>query len=776
MTNYGQVYEFVNNGGVYSKQVLYSYANSNNAVGSFGFLKMDAAGNLFDVGGDAAYNTYLVELVKGSGGYTEKALYSATSGTLNLYSPFTLDANDDIFMNIGYSAAATSGAVIELVNSGGVYSLEYLYSFTGGVDGYQPMGPLRFDAAGNIYGATQFGGNNTQSQGAGTIFALVPGAQGYQLQTLYTYNGTTDGGRPESGVLLDQSGNIFVIDDGFYNNAAQTHSAPALLELVNQGGVGTTTVLSANPSAAGLATPITLTATVTSASQSYTPSGTVTFSTGGQTLGSAPVTNGVATVVVTSDLLGLGADSVTASFVASSGVVTANSAGATTVTVSESNLAQVAGGNTFSGDQTVNGAVIATSFSGNGAGLTNVTASSLNCIQCVGNTQLGVNYAGSSSQGGPATSALTAAQALTAATATTATTANNALELNGLPASAYALAGSNSFSGDQTVTGNVTTTGAVTSAGVTTTPTGTATAGGAYPSSPLTLTASTFNSTTGTPEPVGFALEATPVAATNNTASPTATLNLLAVANGTPTVTGLSFNADGTINFAANQKFPIAAGTGNGTITAVTAGAGLAGGGTSGNVTLSLAPKSCPAGTALTGISASGAAVCGAFASTGGSNTFTGPQVIQQLSVTNGVTTNAVTVTGPVVANTVTIGGGTPVSELVSVTIPVTLPALAPGACVGFQSAAVTGFTPGATDTFAVGVPSALTSTLHQQKERDRDWWGNARQAPSVFLSYQAWETGTATSPTIGLDVCNPSNGYYGGGFSGTFRVDIVKH
>jgi hypothetical protein len=38
--------------------------------------------------------------------------------------------------------------------------------------------------------------------------------------------------------------------------------------------------------------------------------------------------------------------------------------------------------------------------------LTNVAASNLNCANCVGNSQLGINYAGSLTQGGAANNAL----------------------------------------------------------------------------------------------------------------------------------------------------------------------------------------------------------------------------------------------------------------------------------------------------------------------------------------------------------------------------------
>jgi hypothetical protein len=89
-------------------------------------------------------------------------------------------------------------------------------------------------------------------------------------------------------------------------------------------------------------------------------------------------------------------------------------------------------------------------LTGDGSGLTSVTATSattasgLSCSGCVTNTQLGVNYAGSSSQGGAATSALAAG------------TATNALNLGGVGAGNYArLDIGNAFIGSQTINGTV---------------------------------------------------------------------------------------------------------------------------------------------------------------------------------------------------------------------------------------------------------------------------------------------------------------------------------
>jgi len=114
--------------------------------------------------------------------------------------------------------------------------------------------------------------------------------------------------------------------------------------------------------------------------------------------------------------------------------------------------------------------------------------------------------------------------------------------------------------------------------------TGTATATAGKNSQPIAWTASAFNSGTATAVNQIFRLQAEP--AGNNTATTSGTLNLLYAA-GTAALaeTGLKIASNGRITFAAGQTFP---GTGSGTITGVTAGTDLTGGGASGKVTLNL--------------------------------------------------------------------------------------------------------------------------------------------------------------------------------------------
>jgi len=133
--------------------------------------------------------------------------------------------------------------------------------------------------------------------------------------------------------------------------------------------------------------------------------------------------------------------------------------------------------------------------------------------------------------------------------------------------------------------------GATTLGGTATLPaTGTATATAGASSEGLDLLAASFDSTTSTSISEHFRWQAE--AAGNDTASPSGTVNLLyAQGSGTPTETGLSINSLGLFTFAPAQVFP---GTGKGTITGVTAGADLTGGGTSGAVTLALDTTKVP--------------------------------------------------------------------------------------------------------------------------------------------------------------------------------------
>jgi len=116
--------------------------------------------------------------------------------------------------------------------------------------------------------------------------------------------------------------------------------------------------------------------------------------------------------------------------------------------------------------------------------------------------------------------------------------------------------------------------------------TGVATASTGKNSQTVTFTSSVFNSSSTAPVNENFRWQAEP--AGNNTATATGTLNLLfAQGTGAYAETGLKLGHDGLLTFAAGQKFP-------GTVTGVSPGLGLTGGGTSGNLTLNVDATKVP--------------------------------------------------------------------------------------------------------------------------------------------------------------------------------------
>jgi hypothetical protein len=118
------------------------------------------------------------------------------------------------------------GTVYELsppAQRGSAWTEKVIYSFPDAVHGYLPNGDLTFDSAGNLYGATEFGGGSGTScdpyyQYCGGIYELSPPQQqggAWTEQVLYGFRGMTqatvlgDGGGPNGGLALDSTGNIY---------------------------------------------------------------------------------------------------------------------------------------------------------------------------------------------------------------------------------------------------------------------------------------------------------------------------------------------------------------------------------------------------------------------------------------------------------------------------------------------------------------------------------------------------------------------------------------
>ena len=115
-----------------------------------------------------------------------------------------------------------------------------LYRFTGGSDGGVPLfGDLVFDHAGNLYGTTSAGGNtsgNCAPSGCGVVFELTPAHGSWTETVLHSFSlDGRDGGYPASGLIFDNSGNLYgttVFGGTNFSGAVYqlTHSGPGWVE------------------------------------------------------------------------------------------------------------------------------------------------------------------------------------------------------------------------------------------------------------------------------------------------------------------------------------------------------------------------------------------------------------------------------------------------------------------------------------------------------------------------------------------------------------------
>jgi uncharacterized repeat protein (TIGR03803 family) len=106
------------------------------------------------------------------------------------------------------------GIVFELSPSGTSWNFSEVHTFSGGADGSQPLAGMIIDSAGNLYATTGLGGNDHScpvlGPGCGTVQEFSPSSNGTWMQkTLVEFNGAGTGWYPLDAVTMDAAGNLY---------------------------------------------------------------------------------------------------------------------------------------------------------------------------------------------------------------------------------------------------------------------------------------------------------------------------------------------------------------------------------------------------------------------------------------------------------------------------------------------------------------------------------------------------------------------------------------
>ncbi len=210
----GTVYELMTNSdGSWTEKVLYSFgAQKRDGASPWAGVTLDTTGNLFgttELGGTANLGTVFELSPDASGGWVESTIYSLKNlGWQYPISPVLLDSAGHLYVTTTGGPYST-GNIFELAQrSDGSWGAKLLYAFGGyPTDGGDPQGPLVFDKAGNLYGATYAGGSSGTNHG--TVYKLIPHSNGTWSETVIYSFTDTDGMEPAGGVTFGKRGVLY---------------------------------------------------------------------------------------------------------------------------------------------------------------------------------------------------------------------------------------------------------------------------------------------------------------------------------------------------------------------------------------------------------------------------------------------------------------------------------------------------------------------------------------------------------------------------------------
>ncbi len=219
----GVVFELTppsSSGGSWTETTIYTFKDTPDGSSPNGSLVIDKAGNLYgttQLGGDRGVGTAF-ELSPPSqpgGAWSETIIHSFDDSPMDGQEPLAglvFDAEGNPYGTTGFGGAHGLGTAFELSlpsQPGGVWTETILYAFGAFPgDAVGPAAPLVCDPVGNLYGTTAAGG--TGGPGEGTAFELLPPSRPggpWTEAILHSFGSLpNDGANPMAAVTLTPSG------------------------------------------------------------------------------------------------------------------------------------------------------------------------------------------------------------------------------------------------------------------------------------------------------------------------------------------------------------------------------------------------------------------------------------------------------------------------------------------------------------------------------------------------------------------------------------------
>ena len=200
--------------GKWTETILHAFTGGVDGVEPYAGLLRDKSGALYGTtSGGTSNNGTVFELKKSNGVWTKTVPYTFMGGNDGGYPLGILieDSSGNLYGTTYGSGVFGYGTVFELSQSGGVWTEQTLYGFTGGADGGEPSGGLHWDGNYNtLVGTTQ----------DGTVFKLNKSGGVWNESTLHTFGSGNDGLEPAGQIVRDSHGNLYgtTVRGGTYGN------------------------------------------------------------------------------------------------------------------------------------------------------------------------------------------------------------------------------------------------------------------------------------------------------------------------------------------------------------------------------------------------------------------------------------------------------------------------------------------------------------------------------------------------------------------------------